>query len=139
MTRIYLPDTNAVSVFNRAASRSLHEKFIAHADGLRLSSLVWFELRYGAEKRPDLARLIARLDRLRVVIPELEPFDEEAAWHAGRLRAYLETLKPNAQPIGPYDVLIAGQALSLGAVLVTRNLDEFRRVPGLLIENWETD
>ncbi|MFZ4768532.1 MAG: type II toxin-antitoxin system VapC family toxin, partial [Roseimicrobium sp.] len=42
-------------------------------------------------------------------------------------------------PIGPYDVLIAGQARARGLVLITRNTGEFARVPGLLMEDWETE
>jgi tRNA(fMet)-specific endonuclease VapC len=49
----------------------------------------------------------------------------------------LETLKPNAQPIGPHDVLLAGHALALGAVLVTHNVREFTRVPRLVVEDWQ--
>ena len=138
MIRLFLPDTNAVSAFARGIDAGLHARFVEHAASLRLSALVWFELRYGAEKRPDLPRIERRLELLREIWREVEPFDEEAAWHAARVRAYLEKIKPNAQPIGHYDVLIAGHALSLGATLVTDNVAEFGRVPGLAVENWRS-
>jgi tRNA(fMet)-specific endonuclease VapC len=54
------------------------------------------------------------------------------------VRVILETLRPNAQPIGPYDVLLAGHALALGATLVTHNTREFARVPGLTVEDWQS-
>lgn len=46
-------------------------------------------------------------------------------------------MRPNAQPIGPYDILLAGHALSMGAVLVTHNTRGFTRVPGLAVEDWQ--
>ena len=52
------------------------------------------------------------------------------------MRAQLATLRSNAQPIGSYDTLLAGQALALGAVFVTDSVAEFARVPGLRCENW---
>ena len=136
-TRLYLPDTNALSRFLRADDTRLRDRFIEHAADIRLSAIVWHELRYGADKRPDLPWLEERLDRLRRILPEVEAFDEEAAWHAGRARAMLANLRPNALPIGPSDILIAGHALALGAVLVTQNVSEFSRVPGLSIEDWQ--
>lgn len=53
------------------------------------------------------------------------------------MRAFLANLKPNAQPIGAYDTLLAGQALALGAVCVTHTVNEFSRVPGLNVKNWQ--
>ena len=61
------------------------------------------------------------------------PFDEEDAAQSAGLRAILETA---GTPIGPYDVLIAGQSLRHGATLVTANTREFARVPGLNVEDW---
>ena len=136
--RLYLPDTNVLSRFGAGKNQRLRARLIEHAVDLRLSAIAWFELRYGAEKRPDLPALEERLADLREIFPDLESFDEEAAWHAARVRAHLATLQPNAQPIGHYDVLLAGHALALGAVLVTHNRREFSRVPGLTIEDWET-
>lgn len=136
--RLYLPDTNAVSRFARGIDAGLRARFVEDAAGLRLSALVWFELRYGAERRPDLPQVERRLELLREIVREVEPFDDEAAWHAARVRSYLERQKPNAQPIGAYDLLIAGHALSLGATLVTANVDELSRVPGLAVENWQS-
>jgi len=60
-------------------------------------------------------------------------FDEEDAIHAGDLRAALEAA---GTPIGPYDLLIAAQALRIGATLVTANVSEFARVKGLLWQDW---
>jgi len=74
---------------------------------------------------------------LRAAIPAIEDFDEQAAIRAAEVRASLEMMRPNAQPIGPYDVLLAGHALSMGAVFVTHNAREFVRVPGLLVEDWQ--
>ena len=54
------------------------------------------------------------------------------------VRASLEAMRPNAQPIGPYDVLLAGHALALGAVFVTHNTREFSRVSGLSTEDWQS-
>lgn len=61
-------------------------------------------------------------------------FDREDARQAGLVRA---DLAARGTPIGPYDVLIAGQALARGLTLMTRNTREFSRVPGLQIEDWE--
>jgi tRNA(fMet)-specific endonuclease VapC len=80
--------------------------------------------------------LRGRVERLKALIPLASDFGEDAAFHAGNVRAHLENLKPNAPPIGPYEVLLAGQALSLGAVMVAANVREFSRVAGLPVENW---
>ena len=104
----------------------------------RISSIAWFELHYGASRSPDPEKAIPRLKYLRSAIPVIEASDEHAARRSADVRAHLEIMRPNAQPIGPYDVLLAGHSLALGAVFVTHNTREFSRVPGLSVENWQT-
>jgi tRNA(fMet)-specific endonuclease VapC len=65
---------------------------------------------------------------------EIIAFDKEDARQAAEIRALLAS---QGTPIGPYDVLIAGQARSRNLILVTHNTDEFRRVPGLRSDDWE--
>ena len=95
------------------------------------------ELEYGAAKRPDVPAFRERIAQLKAVFPRVEAFDDVAAHHAGLVRAVLANLKPNAQPIGVYDSLLAGHAMALGAVFVTHNMKEFSRVPGLNVEDWQ--
>jgi tRNA(fMet)-specific endonuclease VapC len=59
--------------------------------------------------------------------------DALSAMHFGQLRAELAS---TGRLIGPYDMMIAGHARSLGLILVTNNVREFKRVPGLRVENW---
>ena len=113
----------------------MRERLLAELSFCRLSAIVLSELEYGAAKSGKPAHR-ERVARLRSVLPDIAPFDADAAAYAGNVRAYLATLKPNAQPIGAYDALLAGQALALGACVVTGNTGEFRRVPGLIVENW---
>lgn len=61
------------------------------------------------------------------------PFDADAAVHFGQVRAELAKA---GKAVGPYDLMIAGHARSQGLILVTNNLREFKRVPGLRVENW---
>jgi tRNA(fMet)-specific endonuclease VapC len=102
----------------------------------RLSAIALMELEYGAAKRPDVPAFRERVAAIKEIFPTVEAFGGAAAYHAGAVRAFLANLKPNAQPIGPYDVLLAGHALAMGAVFVTRNTGEFGRVPGLTVEEW---
>jgi tRNA(fMet)-specific endonuclease VapC len=134
---IYLPDTNVFSRFLRGgeANLALHDRLLAELPFCRISAIVLSELEYGAVKS-GIPKHRERVAQLRRVLPDIAPFDGDAAAYAGNVRAYLATLKPNAQPIGPYDALLAGQALALGACVVTGNTDEFRRVPGLMVEDW---
>lgn len=134
---IYLPDTNVFSRFLRGGETNLglRDRLLAELPFCRISAIVLSELEYGAAK-PGIPKHRERVAQLRRVLPDIAPFDEDAAAYAGHVRAYLATLKPNAQPIGPYDALLAGQALALGACVVTGNTDEFRRVPGLIVEDW---
>ena len=62
------------------------------------------------------------------------PFDIADAEEAARVRAFLED---QGTPIGPYDTLLAGHAISLGVTIVTANVKEFSRMPGLRVENWQ--
>jgi tRNA(fMet)-specific endonuclease VapC len=74
---------------------------------------------------------VARVDALQFSVLE---FDEEDARQAGQIRAHLAS---QGTPIGPYDVLIAGQAKARELTLVTHNTTEFQRVPGLKLEDWK--
>jgi tRNA(fMet)-specific endonuclease VapC len=135
---IFLPDTHVFSRFLRGRTEDLamRGRLEQAIPDCRLSAIVLTELDYGAAKRPDVPAFRARIARLKVVFPCVEAFDAEAAYHAGFVRAFLANLKPNAQPIGAYDVLLAGQALALRAIFVTQNTKEFSRVPGLSVEDW---
>jgi tRNA(fMet)-specific endonuclease VapC len=136
---IFLPDTNVFSRYlrDRAEDARLLDRLEQALPDCRLSAIVVMELEYGAAKRPEVATFRDRIVSLRKVFPRVEAFDEAAAHHAGFVRAFLANLKPNAQPIGAYDALLAGHALALHAVFITHNTQEFSRVPGLQVEDWQ--
>jgi tRNA(fMet)-specific endonuclease VapC len=136
---IYLPDTNVFSRYLRGEDQGIKAKLEANLRFCRLSSVVLSELEYGAAKRPDLPVLRARVARLREIIAASADYTAADAVLYGAVRAHLARLKPNAQPIGPYDLMLAAQALRLGAVLVTHNTGEFHRVPHLTVEDWQSD
>lgn len=99
---------------------------------MALSAVSLYELRFGAEKSADARANHDGVDELLTAVDLLE-FDAAAAAHAGAIRA---ELRRAGTPIGPYDALIAGHARSRALVLVTRNVREFERVPGLRVECW---
>ena len=101
-------------------------------EDLHLSSVVVFELTYSAHKGRWRKANLELLDEFLLDFIVL-PFDEKAARSAGAIRAELER---KGRPIGPMDTLIAAHAVSLGMPLVTHNLRELSRVPGLKVENW---
>jgi len=128
----YLLDTNAVIALLAAAPSGVKERVQRHSPkDVFVSTLVMFELYYGAYRSQRIERNLELIEN--ILLPKLE-FDTGDALAAGQIRASLANI---GKPIGPYDVLIAGQAFSRGFCLITRNLAEFQRVPGLLIEDWE--
>jgi tRNA(fMet)-specific endonuclease VapC len=129
----YLLDTNVcVDYLTRRHATVVDRVQRSDPDDLCLSSIVIAELRYGADKsqkRSENHRIIDVLVQEMVCID----FDANAALEFGHIRSALER---QGEPIGPYDFLIAAHALSLGLVLVTDNVREFRKVDGLSVENW---
>lgn len=95
-----------------------------------LSAVVVHELYYGAAESQRKADNVARIEALQFLVLE---FDLGDARHAGEIRA---TLAISGIPIGPYDVLIGGQALARNLTLMTRNVREFERIKDLAIETW---
>jgi tRNA(fMet)-specific endonuclease VapC len=90
------------------------------------------ELIYGAEKSAAPERNLAVVEGFAARLDVLA-YDRQAAMHSGQLRAELQKI---GKPIGPYDQMIAGHARSQGMILVTNNIREFERVPGLRVEDW---
>lgn len=135
---IYLPDTNAFSAYLAGRSPPLTQRMLAafKAGELRLSVMVLSELAFGAEKvRAKLGdtKFARRIDLLRKQI-DLEPLGRDFPDQYAKVRTHLES---TGWKIGDRDTIIAAHALTLGAVMVTRNMHEFSRVPGLVVENWE--
>ncbi|HEV2953219.1 MAG TPA: type II toxin-antitoxin system VapC family toxin [Candidatus Dormibacteraeota bacterium] len=132
----YLLDTNACIGLINNRPQVIRSRFRAEATAgatIMVPSIVTFELWYGVEKS---IRRAANSERLRAFLSgpvEVVVFTDEDAATAGRVRSLLEAA---GTPIGAYDVLIAGQALRLGATLVTANASEFGRVAGLQWEDW---
>ncbi|MBQ8104035.1 MAG: type II toxin-antitoxin system VapC family toxin [Afipia sp.] len=132
----WLLDTNAVIALVTRRSEALLRKVESSEPGaLAVSSVVAHELYFGAycSQRVDF-----NLETLRLLFTDLEILDleREDARAAGEIRAELAR---RGTPIGPYDVLIAGQAMARGLPLVTNNTAEFERVAGLRLEDWTKD
>ncbi len=128
---IFLLDTNAVIALLKGEAWFLARLQKFKPADFGVSAIVAHELFYGAYKGQRTAKSLDQIDALRFEIVE---FDQEDARRAGEIRA---ALAKAGAPIGPYDVLIAGQALARSLTLVTYNLREFGRVEGLVVEDWE--
>ena len=127
----FLLDANVViALLNDRDSRPAHRVRRHKPRDIGVSSIVVHELYYGSFKSRRTARNVALIDALQFQVLD---FDREDARQAGELRAFLAS---TGMPIGPYDVLIAGQAKARNLILVTSNTDEFRRVPGLRVQDW---
>lgn len=128
----FLLDTNiCIYIINRRPEAVFEHFAGLQAGTVGISSITGGELHYGVSKsgsarnRRALEKFLAPLDVL--------PFDDAAMREYGRVRTHLEK---KGTPIGSLDMLIAAHALALDVVLVTNNLREFKRVPGLRLENW---
>ena len=129
----YLLDTCTVSDFVKGQPNVLARIKATAPNLIAVSALTRMEVDYGLALNADRARKLAPvLDAFFSTIVTL-PFDEVDAKAAAAIRAALKTA---GQPIGAYDVLIAGMGLASGLVVVTSNLGEFKRVSGLQVEDW---
>jgi len=132
----YLLDTNAcIALINGrpAQVRARLERALAGGATIAVPVVVLFELWYGVAKSARREANAARLDVFLAGPIDVLPFESDAARAAGEIRAALEVA---GAPIGPYDLLIAGQALHRGMTLVTANGAEFSRVPTLAWQDW---
>lgn len=133
----YLLDTKAVIALLKNTSPALTRRVRrvppteVGMSSIVVSSIVVYELFYGAHKSARVTHNLAIVDGIQL---ETVEFDREDAREAGAVRASLEK---GGMPIGAYDILIAGQALARGLTLISRNLREFERVAGLSVQSWE--
>ena len=131
---MYMLDTNAIIMAVRHVDWPIYDKIKSHlGKDLCISSITYGELEYGIQKSmaPDRNRLA--ITQILLGIPIIS-FDAKAAEHFGDIFADLEQKR---QRIGDRDMMIAGHARSLGYTLVTNNIREFSRVPGLEYEDWK--
>lgn len=129
---MFVLDTNTLSYFFRGEGRVADHLSTVSPSDIAIPAIVLFEIEAGIAKSDDAGRRRSQLDEAVSTVQVLS-FGRKEARSAARIRADLESAE---NPIGPYDVLIAGTALANGATLVTRNEREFQRVPGLSVESW---
>jgi tRNA(fMet)-specific endonuclease VapC len=128
----YLLDTNTVSFHIRRSSAALQRRLGAvPAATVALSVVTEMEIRYGLARNPGLR--IAPLVEAFLGGITILPLTSHVTRPYAAVRAELES---KGTPIGPLDLMIASHALALGVTLVTSDLREFRRVPGLRCEDW---
>jgi tRNA(fMet)-specific endonuclease VapC len=133
MARRYLLDTNICIYIRQKRPAQVLERFTQLNVGEAFLSVVTFgELLYGVAKSQHRIAALEKLDALVSFLPVL-PLPAAAAEHYGKLRAELEQ---KGQSIGGNDLWIAAHALAEGLVLVSNDEREFRRIPGLTVENW---
>ncbi len=132
MKPAYLLDTNVLSDLVRRPHGVITRRIsLEGEDNVCTSIIVASELRFGARKRGS-EQLTRQLDLVLSAI-QVMPFEAPADRLYGKIRVDLEK---RGTPIGPNDMFIAAQALALDCTLVTRNVREFSRVPGLKVDDW---
>lgn len=128
----YLLDTDTCIGVLRRQTGITEKLALIDPEECAISVVSVYELFCGVEKAQNPARERQKVERFISLITEL-PFDQEGAQAAAQIRTELEQ---RGQRIGPYDLLIAGQAVAGGLSLITNNVREFQRVRGLLWESW---
>jgi tRNA(fMet)-specific endonuclease VapC len=128
----YLLDTNIVIYVIKRRPIEVMGIFNENAGRMAISAITLSELFYGAEKSAKVAQNLAVVEEFASLL-EVLPYTAKASQHYGAIRSALETV---GRTIGVNDLHIAAHARSEGLTLVTNNLGEFERVPGLMAENW---
>ena len=128
----YMLDTNTcIRAMRTDAATSLAARLNRFAEQLCISTLILAELHYGAENSQRIAENLFEIEQFVARVRTVLDFDAEAAADYGRIRVALRIT-----PIGPLDTLIAAHARSRDLIVVTSNIGEFGRVPGLAVEDW---
>jgi len=130
----YLLDTNIVIYVIKRRPIEVLGLFNEHAGRMAMSAITLSELYHGAEKSAKVSQNLEVIEEFSSLIDVL-PYTVKASAHYGSIRSVLERV---GQPIGVNDLHIAAHARSEGLVVVTNNVSEFARVPGLMVENWVT-
>ncbi len=128
----YLLDTNIVIYVVKRRPPEVLATFNQHAAHMAISAITLSELMHGVEKSDRAAENLRTIEDFASRL-EVLPYTAKACQHYGQIRAHLERA---GRPIGINDLHIAAHARSEGLTLVTNNVAEFARVPGLLMENW---
>jgi tRNA(fMet)-specific endonuclease VapC len=129
---IYLLDTNmCIYIINEKPAQVLQRLIQTGRESLAISTVTVAELAFGIAKSTRADSQV-KLENFLSKFPILD-WDQEAAWVYGNVRKALEA---KGQLIGERDLLLACQALALGAIMVTNNTREFERIDGLKLENW---
>jgi tRNA(fMet)-specific endonuclease VapC len=129
---VIVPDTNTLIYFFKGQGKVAERLLQTPPGELALPAIVLYELEVGIAKSNSPERRRAQLGELLAWV-EVLPFGALESRCSALIRADLEK---RGEPIGPMDVLIAGTAFAHDALLITRNLSEFGRIPGLRLENW---
>ncbi len=126
----FLLDTNALIELLRGNQKFIDRLGDHRTADFGVSAVSHHELCFGAYKSKRVEENLRMVHALEF---EVLPLSQTDAERAGEIRAALAVKRT---PIGPYDVLIAGQVLARSLTLITRNTREFNRVEGLAVENW---
>ena len=112
--------------------QQVKRRFQQHHGQMGISAVTLGELVFEAEHSQQVERNLADIEAMAARL-EMLPFDDKAAYHFGQIWAALYL---TGRPIGPYGMMIAGHARAYGLKLVSNNVKEFERVPGLVLEDW---
>jgi tRNA(fMet)-specific endonuclease VapC len=129
----YLLDTCVISDFVKGDSGVMKRLRSERPVDLAISAITVMEFQYGLALHPDRAKQLEPIIHSLIRMIEVIPYENAEAIATAKIRA---SLKHQDMPIDPYDVLIAGTAMSRQLTMVTSNTDEFEKVGSLLVEDW---
>lgn len=130
--KLYMLDTDTVSLAIRGSEGVADALRSKRPSQVCISSITLAELRFGVERNPDRKKLNNAVEKFLTGLAILD-FDQDAARVFGAVASKLANA---GTPIGSNDTLLAAHAISVGAIFVTNNERHFRRVEGLIVENW---
>ncbi len=129
----FLLDTNICIYIINQKPESVYQRFKkVKLENIFISTITEFELNYGVQKSLHNKKNKSVLDEFLSYL-NIIPFSSESSNIAARIRFELEK---QGKPIGPFDLLIASEAINKELTLVTNNEKEFNRIKGLKIANW---